>query len=180
MVKVGRRLALSNKVREPKVESFGADESGTTKRDYPPGFVEGMQTTRIPRGDLEALLRRESGTRQKVTAEDLSELAERHESGTHARVEAPAPHGPPAGSIATPTPLVPVVVPPASLVDPTSETRDSALVQPASPQANRAEPTTELDAPTPSLEHRALLWSMALVGMLAFVAGVVAFAASRH
>lgn len=145
--------------RQKPRDTFDDDEHGTAKRDYPPGFVEGrgdQATARIPREDLDRLLRRESGTRPKVSVSTEpsvgDEPARALESGTHLRPGAkPRSEAP----LTKPTPLA---VLPSSAASP--------------PKALPAE-DLELPPPStrPSLERRALVWTLAaIVGLAVLVA----------
>lgn len=148
--------------RQKPRDTFEDDEHGTAKRDYPPGFVEGrgdQATARIPREDLDRLLRRESGTRPKVSlsadpeSSSADEPARALESGTHLRPGA-KPRG--EGPLTKPTPLA---------VAPASPASSAPLPRPAE-DIELAPPV-----PPPSLERRALVWTLAaVVGLAALVA----------
>ncbi|MFO0641083.1 MAG: hypothetical protein U0183_17810 [Polyangiaceae bacterium] len=171
-------MSTRHKPRDP----FEDDEHGTAKRDYPPGFVEArgdQATARIPREDLDRLLRRESGTRPKVSISASSdpepreqdEPAKALESGTHLRPGATPRDARP---LTKPTPLA-VVVPEAHA------TRDRAEERPAEPAGERgAVPDDDLTpmAPPPSLERRAIVWTLAAIVGLAALLSALAWVAS--
>lgn len=151
-------MSTRHKPRDP----FQDDEHGTAKRDYPPGFVEGrgdQATARIPREDLDRLLRRESGTRPKVSVSTDAEPsgsddpARALESGTHLRPGAKPRDEQP---LTKPTPLAVVAPSPASPASLPRPTEDIEL-PPTLPQS--------------SLERRALVWTLAAIaGLAALVA----------
>ncbi|MBK8218463.1 MAG: hypothetical protein IPK71_32430 [Myxococcales bacterium] len=171
-------MSTRHKPRDP----FEDDEHGTAKRDYPPGFVEArgdQATARIPREDLDRLLRRESGTRPKVSISASSdpeprepdEPAKALESGTHLRPGATPRDARP---LTKPTPLA-VVVPE------DRATRDGAGERPTERAGERGEALDDLApmAPPPSLERRAIVWTLAAIVGLAALLSALAWVASH-
>ncbi len=162
-------------------DDFGDEEHGTAKRDYPPGFVEGrvdQATARIPREDLDRLLRRESGTRPKVSIatdaapSEQEEQSPALESGTHLRPGAKPREERP---LTKPTPLAVMPVPEATTPR-TEATHDDVTAE-----ATHDDVAAELapSVPPPSLERRAVVWTLAAVVGLAGLVSAWAWIASH-
>jgi hypothetical protein len=157
--------AVLSKRRE-STPKFDEHERGTAKRGYPAGFVDSgpreLQTARIPRQELDELLRRESGMRTKVTREEIDAFARDRESGIQVR-EAPAPVVP--VELEAPVVTIPTVAPPPPVA------AAPAVPLASNPPLQRAS----------SLERRALHWTLGILLVLcALVASGAAFFGRHH